>query len=733
MSTETAAPPAAAPQQTRARRRPITLPKWSTAAALRAVRATLVVAGLFALCYEVIGNLQMATYAAFGGFGTLLFASFNGSRRQKLTAHGLLALAGTVLIVIGTAVNSITAVAALVTVPVAFAVLFAGVAGPNAASGGGAALLAYILPAASPGTLSMVPDRLAGWWMASAAATLAVLLLSPKPPGHRLRAAAAGSAEALGRQLRAALDGVVTEEHRDASVTAKQRLLDAFIATPYRPTGLATRDQALASLVGLLEWTTGLVCDSLREYDNLGEAADTERELLAIASEVLVGIGALLRGESGAPDLERLEDRIGASVSRLNEHPRDDDGYGAAVHLSFHARTVAMAVRTAAVDTLVSLEQADPELVAEQRRRWIGSMEGESRGWLAGAWAVAYRHASLRSAWFLSSVRGAIALAAAVAIADLTNVQHGFWVVLGTLSVLRTNASATGATALRALFGTVIGFVIGALLILAIGTGSTALWTALPIAVLLASYAPGVLPFAAGQAGFTVVISVLFNLLAPAGWRIGVLRVEDVAIGCAVSLAVGVLFWPRGASAVVGDDLADAFRHGGAYLQNAVGWALGRRDARPDGAQAITAALRLDDALRGFLAEQGTKKVPKEHLWRLVGGALRLRLTAYSLAGLPHPSVDSDPVRTRLVERADQLAQWYGALAAQVGHPDPAAIDPLRPPPEYGPYPMDGVPTEHLSCTLWVGEHLRHLAEHIPELTVPAAEVAAHRAAPWWR
>jgi uncharacterized membrane protein YccC len=700
---------------------------------LRAVRATLVVPGLFALCYEVIGNLQMATFAAFGGFGTLLFAAFNGSRRQRLTAHFLLAVAGTVLIPIGTAVNSITAVAALVTIPVVFVVLFAGVAGPNAASGGAAALLAYVLPAASPGTMGMVPDRLAGWWMASAAGTLAVLLLSPKPPGHRLRAAAASSAEALGRQLQAALAGAVTEEHRTASVTAKRQLLDAFTATPYRPTGLATRDQALASLVGLLEWTTALVCDSLREYADLRGAADTERELLTITGEVLLDIGALLRGEAATPDLDRLEERVAASVARLNDHPQNDEGYGAAVHLSFHARTVAMAVRTAAVDALVSLEQADPELVAEQRRRWLGSVEGRSRGWLAGASAVAYRHASLRSAWFLSSVRGAVALAAAVAIADLTNVQHGFWVVLGTLSVLRTNASATGATAMRALLGTVIGFVIGALLILGIGTSSASLWTALPIAVLLASYAPGVLPFAAGQAGFTVVISVLFNLLAPAGWRIGVLRIEDVAIGCAVSLAVGVLFWPRGASAVVGDDLADAFRHGGAYLQSAVGWALGQRAERPDAAPAITAALRLDDALRGFLAEQGTKSVPKEHLWRLVGGALRLRLTAYSLAGLPQPSVDSDPVRPRLVERADQLAQWYGALATQVGHADPAGTDPLRPPADYGPYPLDGVPAEHISCTLWVGEHLRHLAEHIPELSVPAAEVAARRAAPWWR
>ena len=130
---------------------------------------------------------------------------------------------------------------------------------------------------------------------------------------------------------------------------------------------------------------------------------------------------------------------------------------------------------------------------------------------------MAARHASPRSVWFRSSARGAVALAAAVPSPTCLDVQHGFWVVLGTLSVLRTNAAATGATVLRALAGTVVGFAVGAALMLAIGTGPTALWIALPIAVLVAAYAPGTAPFAVGQAAFTVTVVVLFNLLVPAG------------------------------------------------------------------------------------------------------------------------------------------------------------------------------------------------------------------------
>ena len=124
-------------------------------------------------------------------------------------------------------------------------------------------------------------------------------------------------------------------------------------------------------------------------------------------------------------------------------------------------------------------------------------------------------HASLRSIWFVNSVRGAVVLATAVAIADGTNVQHGFWVVLGALSVLRTSAASTGATALRALSGTVVGFAIGAAILLAIGHHASVLWAVLPIAILVAGYTPGTAPFAVGQAAFTVTIAVLYNLIAP--------------------------------------------------------------------------------------------------------------------------------------------------------------------------------------------------------------------------
>ena len=77
--------------------------------------------------------------------------------------------------------------------------------------------------------------------------------------------------------------------------------------------------------------------------------------------------------------------------------------------------------------------------------------------------------------------------------------------------------------------------------------------------MLLAGLAPAVISFATGQAAFTITLLILYNIIAPAGWKVGLVRIEDVAIGCAVSLVVGALFWPRGAGAAFGQAASEAY------------------------------------------------------------------------------------------------------------------------------------------------------------------------------
>jgi uncharacterized membrane protein YccC len=763
MSQTSTVLPAAGQPSAPARSRPEWVPQWSRPAALRALRAVIVMPVLFALTYKGMGNLQVALFAAFGSFANLVMASFGGTRKDKAVAHLGLAVIGSVALSIGTAVNGSTALAAIVTIPVAFGIFFAGVAGPNAAAGITAALITYVLPVATAGTDSMIPDRLLGWWMACVVSTAAVLLLSPPPAGDRLRVSAANLTQALAGVLEARMNGADAHDELHKAMAAKDQLMNAFTASPYRPIGLATADQGLASAIQQLEWCTALIKDAISEDPGFPE----DRVLLNATVDVLNDTAALLKGATVIPrlgELEQLCERCGPRPGQLTAAgpaagpaggPADGPAGGladgpaggpaggtlagalAAARRAFHEQAIAVAVRGTVADVLIATRRADPELIAARRRGWYGAPpEGDAAerrvAALHGAIGVLVRHASLRSVWLQNALRGSFALAAAVLVADLSGVQHGFWVVLGTMSVLRTNAATTESTALRALGGTVIGFVVGALLMVGIGGhDQTALWVALPIAVAIASYAPGALPFTFGQAAFTVVVVVLFNLLVPIGWKVGELRVEDVALGCVVSLAVGLLFWPRGAGAVVGDDMADAYQAGAEYLTEAVDWALGMRKVPPTAASAaITAGIRLDEALRGLLAEQGSKRVSKEDLWRLAGATTRLRQTAYSIAALRSPAAigAKGPEPVTLARNAASLAQFYDQVAALVGRPVAnQVLTPLVVP------DLDEDVTHIHHDLIWIREHLDHLGSNAHVIPEPAGRLAEQRRLPWWR
>ena len=299
---------------------------------------------------------------------------------------------------------------------------------------------------------------------------------------------------------------------------------------------------------------------------------------------------------------------------------------------------------------------------------------------LSAASERATSHVERHSVWLHNSIRGAVGLGLAVLVADVTGVQHSFWVILGTLSVLRSNALNTGQNVLRGLAGTVVGFVIGALLLEVIGTNATTLWILLPLAILVAGVAPAAISFAAGQAGFTVVLVILFNIIQPAGWRIGLLRVEDIALGCCGQ--------PRGRAAV----LAARGRCGAAAgagrglrrqrrptSRRAVEFGMVRCDwsAAPpipptaEAHRAAEASRRLDDTFRAFLAERGSKPLPLAQVTSLVTGVAGVRLAADAVLDLWQRD-DGTAVGDRAAARAELLASvdlvraWYDDLAGSL-------------------------------------------------------------------
>ena len=93
--------------------------------------------------------------------------------------------------------------------------------------------------------------------------------------------------------------------------------MSAFASTPYRPVGLATADQGLASVVQLLEWCTALIADATDGHPNLDRAAQSDRDLLGLAAVVLGQTGDLLAGpDSGVlPDPAAMDRQREASAA----------------------------------------------------------------------------------------------------------------------------------------------------------------------------------------------------------------------------------------------------------------------------------------------------------------------------------------------------------------------------------------------------------------------------------
>jgi hypothetical protein len=142
--------------------------------------------------------------------------------------------------------------------------------------------------------------------------------------------------------------------------------------------------------------------------------------------------------------------------------------------------------------------------------------------------------------WIGNATGTGIAVGLAILLTRLMKVEHTFWVVLGVLPVLNAAAISPTRTFWKEQAGTLIGFLVGASLVAVIGAHQAWYWLILPVITFAATYAVGAVGFISGQAGFTTFAVVLFCILLPQQKNVGIRRVEDIALGGAVSLAVSL-------------------------------------------------------------------------------------------------------------------------------------------------------------------------------------------------
>jgi uncharacterized membrane protein YccC len=696
-----------------------------------AVRAAIVMPSVFAFADKVIGDLQVATFAAFGAFAMLVLVEFSGPTRSRLTAYVALACAGAANIAIGTLCSNHAWLAAAAMGVVGFVILYAGVINGYFAAATTSALLTFILASTVAAPASAIPARLEGWALAAAAGIAAQMLIWPVRPQAPLRRDAAAAAGALSELAATELerDSRTVADRVQAAAQALRALRARFLGTPHRPSGPTVAQAALNALVDELDWVFALLAPP-EQIPALDVSPAENAAAVSAVVDALHASAGVLDGGDKLPDLGRLRqtrEALAHALVRDIVAPSDGAGGEAIMTTSqaaFRIRALSGAAEQAATYALAATGH-DVEEPGERH---------PAREALRTAVRAVVEHANPIDVWFRNSLRSAVGVALAVYIAQRSGVQHGFWVVLGTLSVLRSNALGTGWSIVSALAGTVAGILIGSVLVIAIGSHQTVLWAVLPFAVLLASYAPRAISFAAGQAGFTVVLFVLFNILQPVGWRVGLVRLEDIAIGCAISLGVGLLFWPRGAGALLRQNIAASYSRNADFVvaaERELVEGTGVDTTAAASSAATAAAHRLDDAYRQFLTERTARPNAVTDVVPLVAGAARVRRAAQSLSALAQMSDARDtlgPCAANLDGEANAVRSWYVTLADAMVRQ--TSVPPPHTPDAEGRRRLGDCVREALSSgdrakmrpaldLIWAGEHLdalqeleEHLARH---------------------
>ncbi len=638
----------APPRQQPQRKAPAWLTDWLhpspdawQAGVRRASRAALVTTLALAFAKLVIGNAQVTTFVSFGCFAHLVMADFGGQRRPRALAYLSLTLIGAVFVALGTLASPIIWLGAALMFVVGFCVAFASVFGGYAHAAQTALLLSFVLAVSIPAPLSALPNRELGWFIAGSVSLFAGVFLWPRFERIALRQSAATACQAFAALILAERDAQRVSQDdaqradRFAERERRQRAAEQAVAVarqkytsaPQRPAGPAQRDRAFVELLTEFDRMLALMTHPV------GAEQTTPRPTIGESDQLAASVAATLRASASAltggplPDLMTLQrarlahrqalDEWAAAALRDGQPPEAvldglevDDALRALAYLTLAIGASATLVAGGQLTNVpmlpigVPLEQGAPGVAIRIAR-------------------TARAHLAPSSSVLHNSLRVGVGLALAVALARSLQLSHAFWVVLGTLSVLRSNALATGRTTVQALVGALIGFALGALFLIVAGTNQMALWIVFPFTIFLAAYAQSAIGFIAGQAAFTLVVLIIFNLIAPVGWRLGIARIEDVGVGVAVSVVVGLLLWPRGARSELRREAAELYRAIATFLASVFDRTLAdgteQRVIQARG-QALIARERANETLDQYLREQAAKPLAPEVAAALVAG-----------------------------------------------------------------------------------------------------------------
>ncbi|MER0478065.1 FUSC family protein [Streptomyces sp. Edi2] len=523
-----------------------------------ALRVTVASCVAFYLCRYALGLTVMSVYATFTVVSLGVLARIPGSGRQRATTVLMALPAGLALITLGTLLAVQTWAAVLGMLVIGFLVAYAGTTGPRIAGAAPGMQLLYILPCFPPYAPDALGQRLSGFLLGAALLALAQLFLVPEPdtpPFCRLLADAADAAARLADHHGGPLPvQALARAHETGDALRPSRVPPADL--PASPTlahkAMAHATEAVRTLLARLEALHASVgpqyvyhAETVVLLQDISDAARAAAQALRRGKRLRPGEGP----SAAALQSELAPVRAHRAVDVLQRLSADD-------RLAYLRRR---SLVVQAADSAVVLALATRLLLGDRsvERSPAGHTFSYAQARLHELWWQRLTtHLTPRSVIFQNACRFALGLAAARAVAGLLDLQHGFWVLLATLTLTRTTSLETWSAVRQALAGTLVGAVLAGGLLALVHDRDTVYAVALPVVMLVAFIAGPLRGLAWAQGGFTLVVATLFAQVAPVTWQLAPVRLVDVLVGSLIGLACGLVAWPRGAGREVRRSMA---------------------------------------------------------------------------------------------------------------------------------------------------------------------------------
>ena len=659
-------------------------------AAKRAARVSVATCIGFYFSLYVVGQSQMAFYAGFGCIALGALSDISGEPWARTKTYAAALLAGMILVTLGTllAVNTWAAVAGMLVV--GFLIAYAGVGGPQVLGAATGLQLLYILPSFPPYAPEALGWRLIGLVLAVALLATVDRVLWPPPVPTPYRHRLADAIHRVRDRIRGLLEPDRGRQPHSDSGSISLRL--SGIPPLQRPTGPGRRDRAAMEASTLLRALEARVAalSQLTDRDHPAKIHELSAKLLDVtarsldqSANALNGANvnnAKVNGDNREPDPASVETALSGYVEQreaLAGSSRIDDDLRLRLRLAVVVEELAIWTRDLAVATHVMRGDRirEPQARSVAEPFWYATRSTPS------LWYMRIRgHLTPRSVFFQNAIRLALGLAAARLVAGLLDLSHGFWVLLATLTLMRTSVAATRAAVIPAFVGTVIGGLVMAVILGLAGANSRIYEIAFPFVLVLGLAAGPVAGPLVGQASFTLVVALLFAQIAPVTWRLAEVRVTDVVLGGLLGAVIGLLVWPRGATGEMRRAAKASLDAAANELESTVRW-LTHREAPPSDRQdSVSVAMHLmilaDSTFAQYRSEFRSK--PDNVDWlvvlalvnEVVRGGQVLRRTHSAVGPLPWPAV-ADELRGLGLSTADQLREIAGLVSIRTPRPGP--------------------------------------------------------------